>query len=156
MADFHFRADCKDFSRPPLEKTTVMLKSGDARAEVIAEVAVTVKEKALGLMCRRFLPDGSGMLFVFDTPSSGGFWMFNTYIDLDILYIGDDGEVAGMVRMKKCPRGVFEGRGRWEQRCHAEAKKYAPGAKYTAALELPAGFLERKGFLPGETVTVEW
>lgn len=155
-ADFHFRSDCGGVARPPLEKTTVLLSGAGARAEVRAEVASTGKDKALGLMCRKNLPDGSGMLFVFDSPVSGGFWMFNTYIDLDILYIGEDGKVVRAVRMKRCPRGVFESKRRWERRCFAEAGKYAPGAEYTAALELPAGFLKRKGFVSGETVRAEW
>lgn len=155
-ADFHFRADCADFARPPLEKTTVLLSGAGARAEVSAEVASTAKDKALGLMCRRNLPDGNGMLFLFDTPVSGGFWMFNTYIDLDILYIGEDGKVVRAVRMKKCPRAAFESRPKWERRCHAESKKYVPGAKYTATLELPAGYLKRKGFSPEQPLTAKW
>ncbi len=152
----NFRRDCADFDTTPLRGTKVVLTSGKAKAEVGAEVALSDDEKRRGLMCRKKLPDGSGMLFPYEKPVSGGFWMFNTYIDLDILYIAQNGTVIKTVRMKPCPRGFFENRREWKRRCHLKAQNYMPHARYTAALELPAGYLERKGFSPQRTVRVEW
>lgn len=54
---------------------------------VVAEVARTPDERAEGLMYRQELPDGVGMLFVFETSEVRSFWMQNTYVALDIAYM---------------------------------------------------------------------
>jgi len=54
---------------------------------VVAEVARTADERAEGLMYRQELPDGVGMLFVFETSEVRSFWMQNTYVALDIAYM---------------------------------------------------------------------
>ncbi|MBD0387019.1 MAG: DUF192 domain-containing protein [Nostoc sp. C3-bin3] len=51
------------------------------------EVAKTPTQQTIGLMNRTFLPDNQGMLFPKDTPSSVSFWMRNTLIPLDIIFI---------------------------------------------------------------------
>ncbi len=80
--------------------------------------------------------------------------MFNTYLDLDILYIAENGMVTEKVRMKKCPRNSGESLRKWKTRCYERAQKYRPSGKYTAALEIPAGWLEKKGFSPDGAITV--
>ncbi len=57
---------------------------------VKAELAVTPEETEKGLMYRTELPEGSGMLFVFDADEPRYFWMKNTLIDLDIIFITSD------------------------------------------------------------------
>lgn len=54
---------------------------------VVAEVARTPEERADGLMYRQELPDGTGMLFVFDDSQVRSFWMMNTYVALDIAFL---------------------------------------------------------------------
>ncbi len=54
------------------------------------EVAKTDFEKQRGLMFRKILGEDRGMLFVYDQPSPVSFWMKNTLIPLDILFIGSD------------------------------------------------------------------
>ncbi len=54
---------------------------------VVAEIARTPDERAEGLMYRDELPDGAGMLFVFDHSEIRSFWMSNTYVALDIAYM---------------------------------------------------------------------
>ncbi len=151
-----FRTDCAGFDTTPLRRTKVVLTSGEKRTEISAEVALSDKEKRQGLMCRKNLADGSGMLFPYEKTVMGGFWMFNTYTDLDILYIASDGIVIETVRMKKCPRGRFENGQKWQKRCITQARAYKPSAPYATALELPAGYLKRKGFLSGKTIRAEW
>lgn len=59
--------------------------------QVIAvEIADEPEEWARGLMGRRSLPEGSGMLFVFPDKQTRTFWMKDTLIPLDIIYIDDD------------------------------------------------------------------
>jgi hypothetical protein len=54
---------------------------------VRAEVARTPDQREQGLMYRQELPDGTGMLFVFDTEEVRSFWMENTYVPLDIAFL---------------------------------------------------------------------
>lgn len=54
---------------------------------VIAEVARTPDERAEGLMYRESLPEGTGMLFVFQDVAIRSFWMQNTYVPLDIAFL---------------------------------------------------------------------
>lgn len=72
----------------PLEIAT---KSGVRMFSV--EMAVTDEERAKGLMYRKELPDGRGMLFDFTPEQTISMWMKNTYISLDMIFIGGDGRV---------------------------------------------------------------
>jgi hypothetical protein len=54
---------------------------------VVAEVARTPDEREQGLMYRQEVPDGSGMLFVFEEQAVRSFWMQNTYVALDIAFL---------------------------------------------------------------------
>ena len=58
------------------------------------EVASTQQAEETGLMYRKSLPQDHGMLFVFDTEDVHPFWMKNTYIPLDMIFINGRGEVV--------------------------------------------------------------
>ena len=58
--------------------------------KVNAELALTKQESEQGLMNREVLPEGKGMLFVFNQETPHYFWMKNTFIDLDMIFIGAD------------------------------------------------------------------
>lgn len=57
------------------------------------EIADEPAERAMGLMFRKDLADDQGMLFVFDQTQPVGFWMKNTPLPLDLLFVGTDGTV---------------------------------------------------------------
>lgn len=60
---------------------------------VKAELAITPEETEKGLMFRTELPENSGMLFIFEKDAPRYFWMKNTLIDLDIIFITSDKKV---------------------------------------------------------------
>ena len=79
----------------PLKPLTITTDHGSTRFMV--EVAGTGLSRAYGLMCRKTLAADRGMLFVFPAVQPGSaFWMRNTLIPLDIVYIRPDGEVLSI------------------------------------------------------------
>ncbi len=58
------------------------------------ELAVTDQEREKGLMFRKQVPEGYGMLFDFKQDQPVSMWMKNTYVSLDMFFIGDDGRIA--------------------------------------------------------------
>ena len=80
----------------------VVFLHGDKRIRKIdVEIAENDTERQKGLMFRPFLSDSVGMLFVFDEPSSQCFWMRNTMISLDIIYVGQDKKIVSIQKKAK-------------------------------------------------------
>lgn len=67
---------------------------------VVAEVAATADERAEGLMYRDDVPDGTGMLFVFEDSQPRAFWMANTYVPLDIAYLDPSYRIVDIIAME--------------------------------------------------------
>jgi uncharacterized membrane protein (UPF0127 family) len=81
-------ADARAASLQTLEIAT---KSGVQVFSV--EMATTEEEKTTGLMYRKELADGRGMLFDFSPPQEVSMWMKNTYVSLDMIFIRSDGRI---------------------------------------------------------------
>ena len=151
--------DCESVSKSPLSTIPVKLSWRDVEQIVSSEVAASSAQRSQGLMCRGDVPHGSGMLFLFDQPRDGGFWMFNTYVPLDILYIDRAGNVIWHDTMEPCVRQMSESDNAWRNRCGARTSR--PDTTlggYTAALELPAGWLAQVGIGPdlADEMIVTW
>jgi uncharacterized membrane protein (UPF0127 family) len=86
------------------------------------ELALTGAQRSVGLMHRKKAP-ADGMLFVFPTPTSGGFWMKNTLVPLKIVFFDSLGRRVRTMRMTPCR----------VESCPI----YDPGRSYRFALELP-------------------
>ena len=67
---------------------------GSLAASILVEIADTFETQRKGLMGRRELPDSRGMLFVFEGVTHRKFWMKDTPISLDIVFVGEDGCVV--------------------------------------------------------------
>ena len=104
---------------------------------VNAEVADTPAARERGLMFREHLPDGEGMLFVFDDTQTRSFWMRNTYIPLDIAFLDSDLRIVDIQQMEPESEEFYES---------AEPAMFA--------LEVPQGWFEAQGISQGDQVQV--
>jgi hypothetical protein len=68
----------------------------DTIAEFRLELAEGTAETTQGMMYRRQVPDGTGMLFIMPDERYQSFWMRNTYVSLDIIYLSADGKVVSI------------------------------------------------------------
>ena len=122
------------------DSATVRLVAGRDTVRLEVELAATAEQQRLGLMERRHLPPGAGMLFVYDTtqPPDAGFWMYRTRLPLDIAFLDSAGVVRAIRAMVPCPTTIPTG-----------CPTYEPGTAYRYALEVNAGTLARWGAAVG-------
>ena len=76
---------------------TVSIQTDARRVTFRVELARTSEERERGLMYREHLAPDAGMLFLFERPSLLTFWMKNTLIPLDMIFIGADRRIVGIV-----------------------------------------------------------
>jgi hypothetical protein len=77
---------------------TIRSKDGDHRFTV--EVAASPEEQELGLMYRKSLAPDRGMIFPYNPPQNASFWMKNTWIPLDIIFIRPNGTIIRIANAK--------------------------------------------------------
>ena len=100
------------------------------------EIANNEAETTQGLMYRRTMPDSCGMVFVFPDSQPRNFWMKNTYLPLDILYLDESKKIV-TIQANRTPFSQ-------------EAIPSFENAKYV--LEVNAGYCKRKGIEKGDAV----
>jgi uncharacterized membrane protein (UPF0127 family) len=101
---------CADPSKLPTVSATFVSAGLESSPKYTLEVCSTDRERALGLMYRRSLPELSGMLFVFPLERQNAFWMKNTYIPLDMVFLDQEMKVVGILEnvppLTEAPRSV--------------------------------------------------
>lgn len=116
----------------------IKIKSQNSEHKINVELAITKDEQALGLMHISDLPEGRGMLFVYDTPGIPYFWMKNMLISLDMIFISENNEILHIVHnAPPCKKN---------EKCltysHNEPIKYV--------LEVPAGYAQKNSIKNGD------
>jgi uncharacterized protein len=101
------------------------------------EMALTPEEQAKGLMFRKELPEGQGMLFDFHQEQPTSFWMKNTYVSLDMIFIRGDGRILRIA----------------ENTVPLSEALVPSGGPVRAVLEVVAGTAKKLGIAPGDRVT---
>lgn len=113
--------------------------------KVSAELALTPETQQKGLMFRDELPAGRGMLFVFEELAPRAFWMKNTWVDLDMVFL--DGDLKVLKVFHRVPRSVPG------QPDSEVARASAPAA---LVLELPAGAARAHKVKPGARLKISF
>ncbi len=109
--------------------------------KIVIDLADSEEERSRGLMFRTSLKENAGMLFIFDKPSIQEFWMKNTLIPLEMIFIDENKKIINIETAQPCtldPCLVY---------------KSTRPALYV--LEVNAGFAERNTITPGDSVEIQ-
>jgi len=79
-----------------VHRELVTVQTSQGAVNFYAEIADNDEERARGLMSRREMAREHGMLFLFDEPGPQSFWMRNTHLSLDLIFIGADGRIVNI------------------------------------------------------------
>jgi len=116
-----------------LQEIPLTITSGKAVHKFTVEVAASPDEQERGLMFRRSIAPDRGMIFPYSPPQEVAFWMKNTWIPLDIVFIRSDGTIARIT--------------------HAQAMDLTPlpsGEPISAVLEIAGGRAAQLGIKEGD------
>lgn len=119
----------------PVDPAPLVVETAEGARSFTIEVADNDEERSRGLMFRMEMADDHGMLFVFEQTRRVGFWMKNTPMALDLIFVGDDGRIRDIM-----PGEPFS------------TDSIAPQAEVRFVLELKAGTARREGLAAGDRV----
>jgi uncharacterized membrane protein (UPF0127 family) len=137
FALFVLPASAQDKPQPklPLQNLEILTKTGIRVFQV--EFAETEEQRRIGLMFRKELPDGEGMLFDFVRSQPVAMWMRNTIVSLDMIFIRADGTIANIAKNTEP---------------FSERTIYSDGL-VKGVLEVVAGTADRYGIAAGDKVS---
>jgi uncharacterized membrane protein (UPF0127 family) len=135
-----FNAGLAACASQKLETAVLSIARADSSpVEITVEIARTEEERAQGLMHRKKLPDGEGMIFIYDRDQQMSFWMKNTVIPLSIAFIASDGRIIEIKDMRPLD---------------LNSVKSSRSVRY--ALEAPQGWFGRAGIKPGDVANINF
>ena len=117
----------------PVDPDPLVVATGHGDRSFTIEIADDPGERERGLMFREDMDDAHGMLFVFEDQRNVGFWMKNTPMPLDLLFIAQDGTVKAIKPGVSMSEAVI-----------------SPGVPVRFVLELKAGIAARNGIADGD------
>jgi len=120
----------------PVGPQTIEIASKTGVHMFTVEVADNDADRAKGLMYRKELPDGKGMLFDFSPEQQVSMWMKNTYISLDMIFIRADGRILRIA----------------ENTEPESTRIISSGGLAKGVLEVIAGTAKKYGIQPGDRV----
>lgn len=118
-----------------LERKRVTFETGRGRFTYVVEVAATPEQQACGMMFRETMARNTGMAFPMQPPRPTGFWMENTILPLDLIFVSPQGRVLNILTGKPYSRDVLQSSGITGE-----------------VIELTAGEAARIGLRPGDKV----
>ncbi|MCI6798045.1 MAG: DUF192 domain-containing protein [Spirochaetia bacterium] len=124
-------------SKKMAETTLVIKKADESTVSVKVEIAKTESERAYGFMNRKKIPDGTGMIFIFEYDMILTFWMKNTPTALSIAYIDKNGIIRDIFDMTPFSLAGVQS---------TSSVRYA--------LEVPKGWFQKNGIKPGDKVEI--
>ena len=127
---------CKDNSRLATTNITIIRQDGQ-EVSVVAEVADRAETRNRGFMEREVIPDGTGMVFVFDRDQVLSFWMKHTPHPLSIAYIDSTGRIRDIFHMTPFSMA-----------------SWTSSVSVRYALEVPQGWFEKVGVGVGDRVVI--
>jgi uncharacterized membrane protein (UPF0127 family) len=119
---------------PEALETTIYTTKGELQLNL--ELAADNQSRAVGLMHRQSLKESDGMIFLFPKAVNAAFWMKNTFIPLDMLFVDDDYKIIHIVK-------------------NASPHSLTPRSanqKVIAVIEIAGGRAEREGIVVGDIV----
>ncbi|HEY4193619.1 MAG TPA: DUF192 domain-containing protein [Mesorhizobium sp.] len=119
----------------PVDPAPLVAVTDSGKHSFDIEIADDAAERSAGLMYRENMADDHGMLFVFGVPQQVAFWMKNTPMPLDLLFIDEDGKVRAIRQGEPQSEAVI-----------------APGETVRFVLELKSGTAARDGIKEGDIV----
>ena len=132
-------ASCQK-GNPKLKTKTLSITTASGKAVTLAaEIADTPQTREKGYMFRKNIPDGTGMLFVFESDRVLNFWMKNTPTPLSIAYIDYKGVIKDIFDMKPF-----------------DLKDITATGYVRYALEVPQGWFGRVGIKAGDKLSLDF
>ncbi len=119
----------------------VKISFNSTNISVIAEKADTEEKMAKGLMWREYLGEKEGMLFYFNQSGYHAFWMANTPIQLEAIFVSEDFRIVDIVEMEPC-----------DKRPPEPCPIYLPGYPAKYVLEVNQNFSKKYGIKAGDKI----
>ena len=121
---------------PPFGETELWIESAGARHHFFVEVALSDRQWSRGLMFRKHMAPDRGMLFRYDGERNVAMWMKNTFIPLDMVFVGADGRIKRIA----------------ENTTPLSLETIYSGGPVAVVIELNGGIARRLGIAPGDRV----